>query len=111
MSLPQTVCGSPLGEQARTMVLPSSLFKDVAFASHVVGVPAATAGGGTDAGVELAAAESVCPPFDPLLSFLVLAHPAVPKTTAIKRSESPQVMFERLTLLMYEAIVLVPFNL
>jgi hypothetical protein len=100
MSLPQTECAVPPGEQARVSVCPSLPFSDVAFASQVVGVPtpAEEGGGGGDDGplFVLLAVVAVCPPPPPLLfSVLSFAQAALPNRNPVSKSATQQSIVRR----------------
>ena len=97
MSLPQTECGSPPGEQARVIVCPSVPFSEVALAAQVVGVAAPVEAGWPDAGLEFDGAVLVWPPPPALaLSFFIFAQPAVATVMAMRKSTTQWLRFVRL---------------
>src|SRR5436189_898228 len=89
MSLPQTECSVPFGEQSNRIVCPSAWFSDVAVVSQAVGFAGPPADVPGDAGLELASATSVCTPppvFVLLLSFFSFEQPALTTTMMVTKS-------------------------
>ncbi len=96
MSLPQTECAVPPGEQTSVNISPSLPFSDVAFTSQVVGVPAPAEDGGDGAGFELSAEVLVWPPppvAEALFSFFSFEQPA--RTIAASKSRTQPPMIRR----------------
>ena len=95
MSLPQTVCRVPLGEQASVIVSPSLPFIEVAFASQVVGFAAPSEDGGVDAGLELAAELFVWPAVVTGLLSLFSFEQAGMAMTIAASSTNQRLLFDR----------------
>src|ERR1043166_4394842 len=98
MSLPQTLCSVPLGEQASVIVSPSLPFNESAFASHGVGLPGSLEVGPLVEGVEGGGAVSEwLPPADVAvaLSLFVFEQPAVTSNIAVTKSTTERLIFDR----------------
>src|SRR6266446_2123650 len=98
MSLPQTACAVPPGEQTMVSVSPSLPLSDVAFASQVVGFPSPAEDGGDGAAFELSVAVLVCPPPPvpaALFSFFGFEQPALPSTIAASTNITQPPMIRR----------------
>src|SRR6266478_8153712 len=102
MSLPQTACAVPPGEQTMVSVSPSLPFSDVAFASQVVGFPSPAEDGATGIEVgpvfDLSVAVLVWPPPPipaALFSFFGFEQPALPSTIAASTNITQPPMIRR----------------
>src|SRR5256885_5084750 len=109
MSLPQTLCSVPFGEQASVIVSPSLPFSESAFASHGVGLPGSLEAGALAEGVDADGAVSEwLPPAGVavLLSFLSFEQPAVTSTSVVTKSTTQKPTFDRSSFLIsYERIM------
>src|SRR6476660_5355067 len=98
MSLPQTLCSVPFGEQASVIVSPSLPFNESAFASHGVGLPSSLEAGVFAEAGDGDGAFSECPPppvDTAVLSFLIFEQPAVTSTIEVTRSTTQRPVFDR----------------
>src|SRR5256885_8422860 len=98
MSLPQTLCSVPFGEQASVIISPSLPFSESAFAAHGVGLPGSLEDGAFADGVDVDGAVSEWLPPAVVavpLSFLSFEQPAVTIAIAITNSTTQRLMFDR----------------
>src|SRR5205809_96572 len=98
MSLPQTLCSVPFGEQASVIVSPSLPFSESAFASHGVGLPGSLEAGALAEGVDAdgVLSEWPLPPVDTaVLSFLIFEQPVVTSTIPATTSTNQRPIFDR----------------